>query len=473
MSADDYGLDPTPRADDAEQSVLGGILLNNDKLDDVADVVLGLDFYSSKHRTIYTAMLDLQADQEPIDLVTLSARLRATTLSRGAGPDVTTMLEAVGGEIYLAKLLSVVPTAANIRHYAKQVAEAAARRRVIAGARAVASLAADDAVPISDVRRDLDALATSTSFDVSKPTRPLGEAVANVVRSTVEMARSGRHVAGVPTGFADVDDVLLGMHGGDLIILAARPSVGKTTLALNIARNAARAGHPVLILSLEMTEDQVATRALSSEALVDSQDISSARLSPDDIDRLHEAVTSVAALPMAVCDKSGLDAAEVRARARKFARTIPNEARKRGLIVVDYLQLMSPPSGLKEQHQQVGENARLLKHVAKEMGWPLLALSQLNRRSEEREEGRPKLSDLRASGNIEEHADVVMLLWRTERTWDVDSVSLAIEKNRNGPTNVVELVLQKKYTRFEPKAGRRDDVAQAPLPAVRPSYVKD
>ncbi len=431
-----------PQNLEAEESVLGGILLSNEKLNEIIELLTPEDFYREKHRRAFAAMLTLSDRNEPIDLITLASELKSRQ-----------ELDVVGGETFLAYLAGRVPTAANIKYYAQIVQDKSMLRRVIhTGTEIVGwSYESDAAVNVLLDRSEARFLEIGERR-LKKTLLPIKEVVKHTFKHIERLMENHQDITGVPTGFADVDRLLSGLQPSDLIILAARPSMGKTSFALNIAQNAAiRYKIPVAIFSLEMGKEQLAMRMLSSEAEIDSTQLRGGFLSDEEIQRLMNAAGALTDAPVAIDDTPSLTPLELKAKARRFANQHKNSG-PLGLIVVDYLQLMQAPSAQENRAQEVSEISRSLKALAKELQWPVLALSQLNRESEKREDKKPLLSNLRDSGAIEQDADVVAFIHRRERYDDDPSAKgkaeLIVAKNRNGPVDNITLSFRSRYTKF-------------------------
>ncbi len=430
-----------PQNLEAEVSVLGGVLLDNEALNRVLEVMKEGDFYRESHRKIFSAILDLYEKSEPVDLITLSEALK----KRDA-------LEAVGGVEYLNSLVNSVPTAANISYYAKIVKEKAILRKLI-------NRATDIISQVYGVSGDVDDFldqAERSIFEISEDrVRPSFYSLKDIIKSsfkTIERLYEKRQlITGVPTGFTKLDELTSGLQPSDLIIVAGRPSMGKTALALNIATHAAvEGGIPSAIFSLEMAKEQLALRMLCSEAKVDAHRLRGGFLSESDWPKLTRAAGSLSEAPIFIDDTPGLSALEMRAKSRRM-----KAEHNLGLVVVDYLQLMRGRADSDTREQEISDISRSLKALAKELNVPVIALSQLNRRVEERGDRRPQLSDLRESGAIEQDADVIIFLYRdevynkSEDNPNKGKAEIIIGKQRNGPTDKFELAFLDKFTCFE------------------------
>ncbi|MBP8985147.1 MAG: replicative DNA helicase [Syntrophobacterales bacterium] len=428
-----------PQNLEAEQSVLGGILLDNQALNSVMEILRVEDFYSEAHRKIFAAILDISEKSRPSDLVTLNDYLRDKK-----------QIDAVGGAVYLASLVDTVPSAANIVHYSKIVKEKAILRNLI-------GTATDILTKSYNAGSDVDGLldeAEHAIFEISenkiKPSfSPLKDLIKDSFRTIERLYEKKELITGVPTGFEKLDEMTSGLQKSDLIIIAGRPSMGKTAFALNIAQRAAiDSGIPVAIFSLEMSKEQLAFRMLSSEAMVDSQRLRRGYPGETDWPKLTTAAGRLAEAPIYIDDTAAISVLEMKAKARRL-----KAESGLGLLIVDYLQLMRAGGSRDSREQEISEISRSLKALAKELNIPVVALSQLNRQVEQRTNRRPQMADLRESGAIEQDADVIMFLYRDEvynRTEENTGLAeVNIGKQRNGPTGTVKLVFLEKFTRFE------------------------
>lgn len=420
----------------AEQSVLGGMLLSKDAIADVIEIIRDRDFYRPAHELIYDAVIDLYGRGEPADAVTVSAELT----KRGE-------ITRAGGAPYLHTLISSVPTAANAGYYAKIVREHAIMRRLVeAGTKIVqygyttegevdqmVDLAQAEVFAVTERRSSEDYVQLSTLLP-----QALDE---------IEAISKGIGVEGVKTGFKDLDALTHGLHPGNMIILAARPAMGKSTLGLDIARNASiHNGLTSVIFSLEMSKSEITMRMLSAEARVGLNSIRAGTLSDDEWSRLARRMGEISEAPLFIDDSPNLSMMEIRAKSRRL-----KQRHDLKLIIIDYLQLMSSGKKVENRQQEVSEFSRQLKLMAKELNIPVIAISQLNRGPEQRTDKRPLLSDLRESGSIEQDADLVIMLHRDDlydnqnRTGEAD---LIIAKHRNGPTGKITVSAQLHYARF-------------------------
>ncbi len=438
--------DPTlfhvpPHSIEAEESILSAVLMDNTVLLDVLEVLSPKDFYRSAHEKIFAAMVDLFQRDEPVDLVTLSNRLR----EKG-------QLEEVGGAAFLARLVDTVPMAVNAGHYARIIHDKAIVRRLIEKANAITRRCLEDAGSVDEA---LD-FAESAVFEISEKRYrqsfyPISALIDKSIDALEERQGSNVLLTGVATGFKAFDNLTSGLQRSDLIIIAARPSMGKTALALNIARNAAvDAKVAAAFFSLEMSKEQLSMRLLCAEARIDSSQLRRGYLTKEDWVRLTDAAGVLSEAPIYIDDTPNLSALEIRAKARRLKMEVDL-----GLIIVDYLQLMRSHVAVERRDLEISEISRSLKALAKELDLPVLAVSQLNRKLEERADKRPQLSDLRESGALEQDADVVAFIYRDE-VYNKDEnnpnkgkAELLLSKQRNGPTGMVPLAFLTAYTRFE------------------------
>ncbi|WP_239331128.1 replicative DNA helicase [Frankia sp. CiP3] len=422
----------------AEQSALGGMLLSKDAIADVVEVLAAGDFYRPAHGTVYGVIGDLYGRGEPADVISVAAELGRREL-----------LERVGGPAYLHTLISSVPTAANAGYYARIVAEKAVLRRLMEAGTRIVQLAFGPAQDVDEiVDRAQAAVYEVTERRSSEDYAPLGELLNPALEEIEAIQGHNGSLTGVPTGFNDLDELTNGLHGGQLWIIAARPAVGKSTLGLDLARAASiRNSMTSVIFSLEMSRMEITMRLLSAEARVSLQSIRTGRLTDEDWARLARRMGEVADAPLFIDDSPHLTMMEIRAKARRLKQR--NDLR---MIVLDYLQLMSSPKRTESRQQEVSEISRSLKLLAKELDVPVVAISQLNRASEQRADKRPQISDLRESGSLEQDADAVILLYR-EDTVEKESArageaDLIVAKHRNGPTGTVTVAFQGHYSRF-------------------------
>ena len=447
------GLKVPPHSIEAEQSVLGGLMLDNERWDDVAERVVADDFYTRPHRHIFTEMARLQESGSPIDLITL-----AESLERQG------QLDSVGGFAYLAELSKNTPSAANISAYADIVRERAVVREMISVANEIAEAGFD---PQGRTSEDLLDLAESRVFKIAESRANKDEGpknIADVLDATVErieqlFQQPHDGVTGVNTGYDDLNKKTAGLQPSDLIIVAARPSMGNTTFAMNLVENAAMLqDKPVLIFSLEMPSEQIMMRSLASLSRVDQTKIRTGQLDDEDWARISGTMgILLEKRNIYIDDSSGLTPTEVRSRARRIAR----EHGGIGLIMIDYLQLMRVPALSDNRTLEIAEISRSLKALAKELNVPVVALSQLNRSLEQRADKRPVNSDLRESGSIEQDADLIMFIYRDEvyhENSDLKGIAeIIIGKQRNGPIGAVRLTFNGQWSRFDNYAGPQYD----------------
>jgi len=441
-----------PQSLEAEESVLGGIMLDNTVIDGVVGMLQPEDFYRGAHRKLFRAMVDLSERSEPVDLITLAESLK----TRGE-------LAEVGGASYLAELTERVPTAANAVHYARIVRERAILRGLIAASTEIATRgyqASDNVDELLDRAEQL--IFGIQERKVKQAFARLSEILVDSIKTIERLYEQKQAVTGVPTGFADLDALTAGLQPSDLIVVAGRPSMGKTALCLNIAEHAAlRADVGVAIFSLEMAKEQLAMRMLCSEARVDLARVRTGHLSDREFPKLAMAAGRLGDAPIYIDDTPALSVLELRAKARRLKR---DAASKLGLVVVDYIQLMRSSEGRDNREQEISEISRSLKALAKELHLPVVALSQLNRQVESRTPPVPRLADLRESGAIEQDADVICFLYRDEyyNPEDTEKQGVAevhVAKQRNGPIGKIELTFLKEYTRFENREVAPEDAS--------------
>jgi len=439
------GLKLPPHSLEAEQSVLGGLLLDNDAVDRVGDVLAEADFYSEAHRLIFAHIVRLCADGKPADVVTVSESLASAQ-----------KLDYVGGLAYLGALVQSVPTAANIRHYAQIVRDRSILRQLAGTAGDIADSAYN---PLGRSAKEILDQAEARVLHIaeqgergSQQFAEIGKLLAGVVEriETLYNRDDPSDVTGVATGFSDLDRMTSGLQPGDLVIIAGRPSMGKTSLALNIGEHVALdAKLPVAVFSMEMGASQLALRMIGSVGRLDQHKLRTGRLAAEDWEKLSAALGRLSEAPILIDETPALNAIEVRSRARRLAKTYG----KLGLVIVDYLQLMQASSQGENRATEISEISRAMKSLAKELKVPVVALSQLNRSLEQRPNKRPVMSDLRESGAIEQDADVILFIYRDE-VYNPDSqdkgvAEIIIGKQRNGPIGTVRLTFLGEHTRFE------------------------
>ncbi|MGE5472959.1 MAG: replicative DNA helicase [Ignavibacteriales bacterium] len=427
-----------PNSVEAEQSVLGALLVDNEAVPSVAEILKPEDFYRQDHKEIYEAVLDLFEAGKPIDIISAKEQLKV----RGT-------LEGVGGLEYLSNLSDMVPTTANIKHYAKIVEEKSLLRQLIKASGEIMNLGFEASEEVAIITDE----AQKKIFEVlqnrsSKGFYPIKEVLLESFNKLEELYNSKGYITGVPTGFSDLDAKTSGLHPSDLILIAARPAMGKTSFALNIAQYASIHGRvPVALFSLEMSKEQLVNRILCSEAMVDSQKIRTGKLDEEDWTKIAGALGPISEAPIYIDDTPGLSVMEIRAKCRrlKLEKDI-------GLIVIDYLQLMQGRGKSENRQQEISEISRALKILAKEINVPVVTLSQLSRAPETRSDHRPILSDLRESGAIEQDADLVVFLYRDDyynpETEKKNIAEVILAKHRNGSTGIVELAWLGQFTKF-------------------------
>lgn len=428
-----------PHDIEAEQAVLGSMLTDKDAVIAAMETLKPESFYREDDKLVYEAMQNLFNRAEPIDIITLKSELQ--TMSK---------LEQVGGIGYLANLPGKSPTSANVQKYINIVEEKSTLRRLIKTANELIDLGYSEDVDVEDIMDE----AERRIFDITQDKKQKGyssikDVLVESFMKLEELYNRKGHITGVPTGFIDLDYKTAGLHGSELILIAARPAMGKTAFALNLAANAALRGNtPVAIFSLEMSKDQLANRMLCSEAMVDSNKVRTGKLEDEDWVKLASNIGPLSESGMIIDDTPGITVNDIRTKCRKW-----KAEKDIGLVIIDYLQLITGSSKKSEsREQEIGKISRSLKILAKELNVPVIALSQLSRAVEQRTDHRPMLSDLRESGSIEQDADIVMFLYRDE-VYDKESkkkgiAEVIIAKQRGGSTGTVELVWMGNYTKF-------------------------
>ena len=437
-----------PHDIDAEQAVLGSMLTDKDAVNAAIETLKEDAFYREDNRAIYQAIINLYSKSEPIDIITLKDELESMD-----------KFEQVGGYEYLASLPDKVPTTANVQKYIKIVEEKAILRKLIKTANEIIELGYDPAEDVEDIMDN----AEKKIFDImqsknQKGYTPIKDVLVESFTKLEELYNRKQHITGVPTGFVELDYKTAGLHGSELILGAARPAMGKTAFALNIATNAALRGNaPVAIFSLEMSKDQLVNRILCSEAMVDSNKVRTGKLEEDDWVKLAGAIGPLSESEIYIDDTPGISVMEIRTKCRKLKME-----KNIGLVVIDYLQLVQGSNKRQaSREQEISEISRSLKILAKEINVPVIALSQLSRAVEQRPDHRPMLSDLRESGAIEQDADIVMFLYRDDyynkESEKKDIAEVIIAKQRGGQTGTVELLWMGNYTKFVNLEKRFDD----------------
>ena len=439
-----------PQNIEAEQAVLGSVFLNTAALVDAMEYVQPADFYRRAHQVIFQTMVDLNAQDEVIDVVTVNNRLTEQN-----------QLEDVGGVSYIAELADAVPTAANVGYYAKIVQEKSLMRHLITTATNIVSQAYDQDDDVTSLLDNAERQIMEVSEQrSSNGFRPIRDVLNSAIEEVNRLYQKKEEITGLPTGYQDLDKMTAGLQPDNLIILAARPAVGKTAFALNIAQNVGtKTDKAVAIFSLEMSAESLVNRMLCAEGSVNANHLRTGQLNDEEWNNLIVAMGSLSQTAIFIDDTPGIKMSEIRAKSRRLAKENGNL----GLIVVDYLQLIEG-SNKENRQQEVSEISRQLKKLAKELSVPVIALSQLSRGVEQRQDKRPVLSDIRESGSIEQDADIVAFLYRDdyyersddddnqqqqdEETQDVGEVEVIIEKNRSGPRGTVKLLFVKSYNKF-------------------------
>lgn len=433
---------------EAEQSVLGAILLENNAIDRTIEFIVADDFYKEAHRRIYTAMIDLNESGEPIDVITLPAILKSRE-----------ELDRVGGVSYIAALVNAIPNAANIRHHCKIVREKAILRNLINSASDLITKAYMEPENVDEFLDEAERVVFAIAEKKIKPSFfPIREVIKDSFEMVEKLYDRKEMITGIPTGYKDLDEMTAGLQPSDLIIVAGRPSMGKTAFCLNIASNAAiKSNLPVAIFSLEMSKEQLVIRMLASEARIDAKQLRTGHLAQSDWNKLTTGAGVLSDVKIYLDDSSALNVLELRAKARRLKRE-----HGLGLIIIDYLQLMRGYGNTESRQQEISDISRSLKGLAKELSCPIIALSQLNRAIETRVDRKPLLADLRESGAIEQDADVIMFIYREEFYKRCEcpmdgpcmcgrrgKATISIGKQRNGPTGDINLTFVSKYARFE------------------------
>ena len=433
---------------EAEQSVIGAMLMDPTAIDTAGEMLVGEDFYSKQNGIVYDAIQELRSENKPADPVTLSARLKEKGVP-----------EEMAGPEFVRDIIAAVPTSANVKHYAQIVYEKSTLRRLIR----VSQDISEDCYSGTD---KLDTILENTEKKVfnliqsrnSREFEPISEVVMKALRRIEEASKTQGNVTGIPTGFIDLDNMLSGLQRSDLVIVAARPSMGKTAFVLSIADYVAfRKEMSVAIFSLEMAKEQLVNRLFSMEAKIDAQNIRSGNLSEKEWEDLMEASETISASKIIIDDTPGISMTELRSRCRKYKLEEDIQ-----MVLIDYIQLMSSGGRVESRQQEISEISRGLKALARELNVPVLVLSQLNRAVDTRSGNWPVLSDIRESGSIEQDADVIMFLYRDDYynpdTEKKNVAEVIVAKQRNGPVGTIELTWQPKYTRFvnTAKSGPKD-----------------
>ena len=431
------GLQVPPHSVEAEESVLGAVLLSADAANVALEKLHAEDFYKPAHQQIFEAVVRLFDANEPIDAITVSELLRRDD-----------SLERVGGVDHLTHLLDAVPAASNVGYYADIVEEHSLRRRLMRVGGEIGTIATEMTEPIADVvDRSEQAVYAVAERRVGDGLAPIDSLLGPAIEKAEDLQRRGSEVTGIPTGYRDLDRKLAGLHRTNMIVIAARPGMGKTALALNIAQNVAVEDHAVAIFSLEMSREEIVGRMLCAAGRIDSQKLRTGKLSESDFTKLSNAASTLYKKPIFVDDSPGLTVTEIRAKCRRLRRRPGLD-----LVIVDYLQLMQG-SGGENRQQEIAVISRSLKQLARELEVPVIAVSQLNRSLEQREDKRPRLGDLRESGAIEQDADVVVFIYRDEyyHPEKVEAKGIAevvISKHRQGAVGRVEMTFLPEFTLF-------------------------
>ena len=432
-----------PHSNEAEESVLGSILLDNDCINNIQEKLHGEDYYKPAHKHIFEAMTELYDKQIPIDIISLTQRLKDKEL-----------LQNCGGPDYISHLANVAPSSAHAPHYAQVVKDMSIRRRVIHECSNIIAEAFNTGEEVADF---LD----TTESKILKISDNRGGAgfvaVENIVQDSIKIIEKmydrKEPITGVPTGFRDLNSMTAGFQNSDLIVLAARPSMGKTSLALSVAQHVGiHEKIAVAVFSLEMSKEQLVMRMLCSEAQVDSSRVRTGYLADRDFPRLVDAASRIAEAPIYIDDTPALTVSAMRAKTRRLARDAAAKGTPLGMVIVDYLQLMKSPLYMNSREQEISDISRSLKGLAKELSIPVIALAQLNRSVESRVDKRPIMSDLRESGAIEQDSDIIMFIYRDEvynQTTEARGIAeIIVAKHRSGPTGMVKLGFAAEYTRF-------------------------
>ena len=440
-----------PQSIEAEEAVLGGILVDNRALDQAVQILTADDFYREAHRRIFNALTDLDERGEPADVITITEALQR----RGD-------LEAVGGAAAVAELVDRTSTSSNVGFYAKIVRDKAILRRLVETGADIAQRASEGASDVGELLDQAEQGVLDIANKRMRPFAPIEDIIVATVKQIEDMYNNPEGLTGIPSGLMELDKLTSGFQPADLIIVAGRPSMGKSALAVNIGQYAAaQTGKAVGMFSLEMSKESLVMRMLCGEARIDSSKIRTGTLSDADFPRLAMAAGQLADIPFFIDDTPGLSALELRAKARRLARE--NEENGIGLIIVDYLQLMQAHRQVDNREQEISMISRALKSLAKELNVPVMALSQLNRAVESRADKRPMMSDLRESGAIEQDADVIAFVYRDDfynkASPDQGVAEVIISKQRNGATGTARLAFRKEFTSFENLSSRDDDLA--------------
>ncbi|OGM28710.1 replicative DNA helicase [Candidatus Woesebacteria bacterium RIFCSPLOWO2_01_FULL_39_61] len=429
-----------PHSPEAEESVLGALLLDRDAIISIAEFLKPEDFYDDRHKAVYECALELYEERVPIDILTISERLKKRKI-----------LKKVGGSTYLVELANQVPTAAHVEHYGKIVKDSATKRSLMKAASRLVEFSVDEGLAADELLDRAEAEVFSlTQRHLGRTFIPVREALADSFDRLDELHKQEGGLRGIPTGFTDLDDTLAGLQKSNLVVLASRPGVGKTSLALNITQNlAVKYKRPVGMFSLEMSKEELVDRLLVAQADIDAWRLKTGKLSEDDFTKLSNAMGELAEAPIYIDDTPALSILEMRTKARRLQVEHGVD-----LIIVDYLQLARSRQ-LENRVQEVSEISQGLKNLARELKVPVLALSQLSRAVEQRGgQKRPQLADLRESGSIEQDADVVMFLWREDEE-NMENIVVDIAKHRNGPLKSLKLFFRGDRIKFYGRETKR------------------
>ena len=429
-----------PHNNDAEKSVIGAMLMDRDVISDVADLLSREDFYNAQYGILFENMVELYNEGRPVDLVTLSDRLKMKDVP-----------EDICSPAFIGEIMSEVVTSANAKNHAQIVQDKAVLRRLITLSEGITNDCFSDSDKVENILEDAESkiFRLVQNRNGSSDFTPVSQIVVNVIGEIEEAARNKGKVTGLSTGFTDLDNMLTGLHGGELLLVAARPAMGKTAFVLNIAHDlAVMHKKPCAIFSLEMSKEQLISRMIAIDAMVDSKSMKLGNMPDEDWDKVIESVDDIARAPLFIDDNSAITVSELRSKCRKLKQTQNIE-----LIIIDYLQLMSSNRPVESRQQFISDVSRALKNIARELNIPVIALSQLSRAVDGRTDHKPVLSDLRESGAIEQDADVVMFIYRDEyynpeTTTKPQTAEIIIAKQRNGETGSIDLRWIGKYTKF-------------------------
>lgn len=439
-------LNVPPQNIEAEKAILAAVMVDNHAINACLEHLIPEDFYKESHQFIFKAMMELNSKSQPVDIITLNSYLEDKKI-----------LDRIGGTSYLSELVESTPVAANVDSYAKLIKDKSLLRKLIHAASEIVTDCHNVEGEVSEVVDKAESKLFSIAENKSGKTfAPVKNLVFDSYKLIEKLYENKDQLTGVTTGFPHLDEMTGGLQGGDLIIVAGRPSMGKTAFSLNVAQNAARAGKVVGVFSLEMSKESLVMRMLTNEAKIDAQRVRQGELYDEDWPRLSQAADTLSQMKVFIDDQGGQTTYEVRAKCRRLAK-------EHGLdmVLLDYMQLLRAPGKQASREQEISEISRNLKALAKELSVPVIALSQLNRSLESRQDKRPVMSDLRESGAIEQDADVIAFIYRdvvyNPETPDQNVAEIIIGKQRNGPTGTCKLAFLKQYTRFEPLSFQDED----------------